>query len=106
PESESVLSVCQDETMRVWPLGGRSPAPGPLFGQVQPRAIREALRMEGHLAKVNSVAFSPNGRYLLSGGGDVAVLWDVASGREVHRASGFGEVRSVGFSAGGRYALL
>jgi FOG: WD40 repeat len=56
---------------------------------------------------VLSVAFSPDGRYALSGSADDTLrLWDAATGREVRRFEGHTErVRSVAFSPDGRYAL-
>jgi transcription initiation factor TFIID subunit 5 len=39
----------------------------------------EVRRLVGHLPDVNCVAFSPDGRYALSGGTDCwARLWDIA----------------------------
>jgi WD40 repeat protein len=58
---------------------------------------------------VNSLAFSPNGRTLASGGWDsttqliVIKLWDVVKGRELRTLSGLEEtVRTVAFSPDGR----
>ena len=61
----------------------------------------------GHTAFVSSVAFSPDGRYALSGSGDSTLkLWEVSTGREVRTFSGHAmTVRSVAFSPDGRYAL-
>ena len=40
--------------------------------------------LRGHKASVTSIAFSPDGKTLASGGGDRAVrFWDVATGREI-----------------------
>jgi len=56
---------------------------------------------------IYSVAFSPDGRTVLSGSEDHTVkLWDVASGREVRTFTGHSEsVSSVAFSPDGHTAL-
>ena len=61
----------------------------------------------GHIARITSVAFSPDGRYALSGSWDNTLkLWEVSTGREVRSFSGHSSwVNSVAFSPDGRYAL-
>jgi WD40 repeat protein len=61
----------------------------------------------GHNSWVNSVAFSPDGRYALSGSLDATMkLWNVATGEEIRTFTGHTwSVSSVAFSPDGRYAL-
>ena len=61
----------------------------------------------GHILGINSVVFSPDGRYVLSGSYDEIVkLWEVSSGRLLRSFVGHTDrVLSVAFSADGRYVL-
>jgi WD40 repeat protein len=60
-------------------------------------------RFKGHAGEVTGVAFSPDGKYLLTGGKDgTARLWDVASGAEILNTPAGGEVTRVCFSGDGK----
>ncbi|MDX2511637.1 MAG: caspase family protein [Desulfobacterales bacterium] len=65
----------------------------------------EIFAQLGHSGFVNSVAFSPDGKYVLSGSSDNTVkLWEVSSGRELRTFRGHEKgVTAVGFSADGKY---
>jgi WD40 repeat protein len=63
--------------------------------------------MKSHTEAVNSVCFSPDGRYALSGSEDRTVkLWDIEKGNCIRTLSGHTEaVNSVCFSPDGKHAL-
>jgi WD40 repeat protein/tRNA A-37 threonylcarbamoyl transferase component Bud32 len=68
---------------------------------------REIRRMAGHREVIADVAFSPDGRRILSGSTDLAVIvWDAASGEEIHRLIGHsGGLLAVAFSPDSRLAV-
>ena len=61
----------------------------------------------GHSTVVSSVAFSPDGRYAITGGLDKTMkLWDIATCREVRTFAGHADsIQAVAFSPNGRYAI-
>ena len=64
--------------------------------------------LEGHTSLVESVSFSPDGRYIVSGSYDNTIrIWDVSTGVEVRPAleGHTGSVNSVSFSPDGRYIV-
>ena len=60
------------------------------------------LTLAGHRDTVNSVAFSPDGRTIASGGGNTVRLWNVLTGANTRTLKGYtGTVSSVAFSPDG-----
>jgi WD40 repeat protein len=68
---------------------------------------RKLQSFSGHTNWVNSVTFSPDGRFALSGSDDKTLkLWAVRTGKELRSFRGHtSEVFSVAFSPDGRFAL-
>jgi WD40 repeat protein len=77
-----------DETVKIWNSHD---------GKIKQELI-------GHKDRINSIAFSHDGKLLASGSSDKTIkLWDAESGRELRTLAGHaGEVTSVAFSPDGR----
>src|SRR5262249_22283168 len=68
---------------------------------------REIHCFESGRVQVHAVAFSPDGRHVLSGHGDgTARIWDVETGKELRRFVRHRQrVTAVAFAQGGRWAI-
>src|SRR5262249_13963465 len=82
--------------------GGRSIR----LAMLGPEAVkREMVLQTGHTSFVESVAFSPDGKYALTGSWDwTAILWDTGTGRQLRTYQGHKDrVTSVAFSPDGQH---
>ena len=75
----------------------------PLPEKVKPYLMAQL----GHSDWIFSLAFSPDGRYVLTGSSDnTVVLWEMATGKQIQKFVGHSNrVNSVSFSPNGRYVL-
>jgi WD40 repeat protein len=82
------IAASEESTVRLWDVAS---------GRIR-------ATYQGHTGRVWSVAFSPDGRLLATGGEDrTARLWDAATGRALATLTGHtGAVRSVAFAPDGR----
>ncbi|HTU20487.1 MAG TPA: hypothetical protein VMG10_20655, partial [Gemmataceae bacterium] len=103
PDGRFFLSGESDKLARLWRL------PPPEVLAAKPDApVGEVLVFKGHSEPVRRVAFSFDGRHVLSGGYDnTARLWETATGREVltFRKHTHPDVTAVAFLPDGRRAL-
>jgi len=87
-----------DNTSRAVAKGGTLVPP-----LIQLVADKMAWGMSSFAGRISSVAFSPDGRYAVSGSwGKIITLWDIATGRETRTFIGHKErINSVNFSPDG-----
>lgn len=53
------------------------------FGQLQDERKLELVVQTGHVSTPEKADYSPDGKFLASGGGDKIIVWDTASGRQI-----------------------
>src|SRR5580700_8264610 len=66
----------------------------------------ELVVQTGHSQVVYAVAFSPDGKKLVTGGFDSTIkFWDVGAGEEIRTLNGPGPVDSIAFSPNGKFLV-
>ncbi|HTP09040.1 MAG TPA: WD40 repeat domain-containing protein, partial [Anaerolineae bacterium] len=72
--------------------------------QIQTVDGTPVITLTGHTGDVYSVAYSPNGKWLASGGADSkAFIWDMQTGQPISLTNHARTVRSVAFSPDGKW---
>ena len=131
PDGKRIVSGSADQTAKVWDAEKRPGTPHPQYGRRSiiawrtaptattdrrpaamtgrrrcgtPSTGQELFALKGHKDWVCSVAFSPDGKRIVTGSKDrTAKVWDAATGREVLTLKGHtAEVRGVAFSPDGK----
>ena len=81
--------------------------PRPAFAQSTTDALQvEIVPITPHSSGVRTVAFSTDGRHLLSTGEDATIkLWDIATGQRLHAWDAHGQAYAVAFAHDGKTVL-
>src|SRR5216684_6774928 len=104
PDGKNVLTVCQDQLIRIWDV--KSGKEIRRFGKL-PNPIQEAnvlglpaqARSAMHAVTTFHACLSANGKLLACGGRDGPMrLWDVETGKELHKINGPGLKFGAGFA--------
>ncbi|MGD9679217.1 MAG: caspase family protein [Vulcanibacillus sp.] len=74
------------------------------YSQVLPL---ETIIQQGHTEYINSIDYSPDGKYILTGSGDkTAILWEIETGKQIRTFSGHKScINSAKFSPNSEYIL-
>ncbi|KAL1740832.1 hypothetical protein HDZ31DRAFT_67533 [Schizophyllum fasciatum] len=100
PKFKKLIAVSSRALDRHWPAGEPR--------EIEQRVSRLATRSRGHTGDVNSVAFSPDGRHIVSGPNDRTIrIWDAETREQVGDAleGHTNWVLSVAFSPDGRHIV-
>jgi WD40 repeat protein len=102
PDGKRLAAVSDDSATD----GSARPVPGHGAAVFDIATGKVLFKLEGHEAGVRAIAFSPDGKYIATGGADrLGRLWDAANGKELRTFEGHaGTVEAVAFSPDSKYA--
>ncbi|MGO8926024.1 MAG: protein kinase domain-containing protein [Limisphaerales bacterium] len=104
PDGQRILSGSWDGTAKVWEAASSKELLTLTGHSIEIASAALSPYPKGHVARVFSAAFSPDGRQIVTGSSDgTAEVWDAASGRELFPLKGHSEwIISVAFSPDGQ----
>ncbi len=101
PSNEYVVSGSNDNAIRIWSM--ETPPPNH-FALLMPSSNEIIQLLKGHTGQVNSVAFSPDEKYVASGSADFTVrLWNWKIGTQLQLFRHRDGVNSIAFSPNCKY---
>ena len=89
PDGMTFATRCEDQSARLWDA-----VSGRLIGQPMP-----------HAEQLNAMAFSPDGKTILTESARKVQLWDAITGRAVGQPIQHGGIATVEFSSDGKTIL-